>query len=80
MYESGWGDGAQGVMDELRDSDVWVGVIASHVYWGVWGLLQVQICLHDDNPPMDFQLYADTRLGEAHRLLSEGLEAFEQLS
>lgn len=61
MYESGWGDGAQGVMDEvssdtltlaleasscltccqLRDSDVWVGVIASHVYWGVWGLLQV---------------------------------------
>lgn len=26
---------------QLRDSDVWVGVIASHVYWGVWGLLQV---------------------------------------
>ena len=26
---------------QLRDADVWVGVVASHVYWGVWGLLQV---------------------------------------
>ena len=28
---------------QLRDADVWVAVIASHVYWGVWGLLQVML-------------------------------------
>ena len=56
-YARVWGQGADVVSDEvsracdvrcniltriqLGDADLWVGVIASHVYWGVWGLLQV---------------------------------------
>lgn len=34
---------------QLSDSDVWVGVISSHVYWGVWGLLQVCFSARDSH-------------------------------
>ncbi len=33
---------------------------------------------HPQRPPPPFASYADTRLGEAERLLAEGLQAFEQ--
>jgi hypothetical protein len=42
---------------QLRDADVWVAVIASHVYWGVWGLLQVMLAAALALMPISFRCF-----------------------